>query len=286
MPLVDGEENVGTMITLTGFADEISPDLEEQLDVLQSENIRYLELRGVWGKNVLELNEQEALRVKSRLTERGFGVSSIGSPIGKINITDDFGPHFEAAAHAVRLAKVFEAPFVRVFSFYTPQSEHARFRDEVMSRMKRIADLAESEGVVLVHENESHIYGDTGERCLDILRTVDSPNLRAAFDPANFVQCRVRPMSEAYPLVEDDIAYIHIKDAIMGSGAVVPAGDGDGQLSDLLQALKRTAFSGFMSLEPHLSAKGEWEGMSKPQLFVLATRALKRLLTEHDMRWT
>ncbi len=155
-----------------------------------------------------------------------------------------------------------------------------------MSRMKRIADLAESEGVVLVHENESHIYGDTGERCLDILRTVGSPNLRAAFDPANFVQCKVSPMSEAYPLVDDYIAYIHIKDAIRGSGAVVPAGDGDGQLSELLQALKRTAFTGFLSLEPHLSPRGKREGMSRPQLFLLAARALKRLLSEQGMRWT
>jgi 3-dehydroshikimate dehydratase len=274
------------MITLTGFADEISPDLEEQLDVLESEKIRYLELRGVWGKNVMDLSQTEAMDVRARLVERGFGVSSIGSPLGKIKITDDFESHFEHAEHAVRLAKLFDAPFVRIFSFYTPSGEHERYRDEVIARMKRLTELAMREGVVFVHENESHIYGDTGERCLDILRTIDSPYLRAAFDPANFVQCRVSPMSDAYPLVDGYIAYIHIKDAMMGSGTVVPAGEGDGQLRELLQALNRRKFTGFMSLEPHLSATGDREGMSKPELFVLAAKALKRLLTEVNMRWS
>ncbi|WP_274652132.1 sugar phosphate isomerase/epimerase family protein [Paenibacillus humicola] len=274
------------MITLTGFADEISPDLEEQLNVLESENIRYLELRGVWGKNILELTEEETAKVKGRLEERGFGVSSIGSPIGKIKITDDFEPHFEKAKHAVRLAAFFRAPFVRIFSFYIPGGEHEKYREEVLTRMKRLAQLAEREGVVMVHENESHIYGDTGERCLDILRTVSSPYLRAAFDPANFVQCRVEPVSGAYPLICDYISYFHVKDAVMGNGSVVPSGEGDGQLRQLLEHLKRKRFSGFMSLEPHLWEKGKSEGLRNPELFVIASQAIKKLLAEQNMNWS
>ncbi|GIO29548.1 MULTISPECIES: sugar phosphate isomerase/epimerase family protein [Paenibacillus] len=273
------------MITLTGFADEISADLEEQLDVLESEDIRYLELRGVWGKNVLSLTEEETAKIKERLTRRGFGVSSIGSPLGKIKITDDFDSHFSDAEHAIRLAAFFQAKFVRIFSFYIPDGEHDRFREEVFSRLKRLVQLANDAGIVLLHENESHIYGDTGERCRDILEAVSSPGLRAAFDPANFVQCKVKPVSEAYPLLAEYISYIHIKDALMDNGTVVPAGEGDGQMHLLLQELKRTGYSGFMSLEPHLQATGRYAGFSKPELFVVAAKAIKRLLAEQEMKW-
>lgn len=273
------------MITLTGFADEISQDLEEQLDVLESENIRYLELRGVWGKNVLNLTDEEVFKIKERLDDRGFGVSSIGSPIGKIQVTEDFVGHFQDAKRAVNLAKLFGAPYVRIFSFYIPQGEHEQHRAEVMDRLRQLTQLAERTGVKLLHENESHIYGDTGERCHDLLSSIASPHLRAAFDPANFVQCGLRPIEQAYSLINGYVSYVHVKDAIRGTGSVVPAGEGDGQLSELIQELKRVGYSGFMSLEPHLRAAGRFDGFSHPQLFVTASQAIKKLLAEQKLEW-
>jgi sugar phosphate isomerase/epimerase len=274
------------VVTLTGFADEISQDLEVQLDVLQSEGIRHLELRNVWGKNVLELTDEEAARLKQRLQERGFKLSSIGSPIGKIRISDPFEPHLKSFSRAIELARYLEAPYIRIFSFFIPEGEEAgTYEGEVLSRMKQLTAIAEREDIRLVHENEKHVYGDTGERCLGILQACDSPQLRAAFDPANFVQCGVRPMTDAYPLLAPYVAYIHIKDALMDSGEVVPAGHGDGELPQLVQELKRRQYAGFMSLEPHLSAAGTFEGYSRPDLFVAAVRALKKLLKEHEVEW-
>ncbi|MBE1440602.1 sugar phosphate isomerase/epimerase family protein [Paenibacillus sp. OAS669] len=274
------------MITLTGFADEISSDLEEQLDVLESEGIYHLELRSVWGKNVLKLSNEETVKVKERLDQRGFRVSSIGSPIGKIKITDAFEPHLEEAKHAIQLAKFFAARYVRIFSFYIPDGNPADYRAEVLGRMERLTRLAESEGVILLHENESHIYGDTGERCLDILQANASAHLRAAFDPANFVQCKVEPVTQAYPLLSEYISYIHIKDALMENDKVVPAGEGDGQLCQLIHKLNERGYSGFLSLEPHLKAEGKWQGFDKPELFVVAAKALKQLLAENNITWS
>ncbi len=274
------------MITLTGFADEISADLEEQMDVLSSEGISHIEFRGVWNKNVLKLNDEEVAKVKERLDARGFKISSIGSPIGKIAITDDFAPHLEDFRRAVHLAHFFGAPYIRIFSFFIPEGEEpANYREEVMHRLKALTKIAEQENVTLLHENERHIYGDTGERCLDILRTCNSDRLRCAFDPANYVQCGVRPMTDAYPLVEPYVSYIHIKDAIMETKQVVPAGEGDGELRELIGALKERRYSGFMSLEPHLSAGGTFQGFSGPKLFVAAVQALKKLLNEAGLPW-
>lgn len=274
------------MITLTGFADEISADLNEQLDCLSSESIRYLEFRGVWNKNVLDLTDEELERFRQTLEQRGVKVSSIGSPIGKIPITDPFEPHLAKFHRAIEIAKRLGARYIRIFSFFIPQGEDpAAHREEVMARMQQLVRAAEREDVILLHENEKEIYGDNAERCLDLLTTCRSSHLRAAFDPANFVQCGVKPYKEAYPLLKEHIEYVHIKDARFADGSVTVAGQGDGEVRELLAAWKASGYAGFMSLEPHLSAAGTFRGFSGPALFKEATRGLKQLLDELHWEW-
>jgi len=272
---------------LTGFADEISPELDEQLDTLTRESIRYLELRSVWNTNVLDLTDEELVRVKTATAERGIRISSIGSPIGKVPITDPFGPHRERFRRALHAAEVMEAPYVRIFSFFIPEGQDpTRHRDEVIDRMAHLAHEAEESGVTLLHENEKDIYGDLPGRCVDILASVDSPALRAAWDPANFVQCGVgHPYAEGYESLRPYIEYVHVKDAVSGSGKVVAAGEGDGQLPETLSALHASGFDSFFSLEPHLASAGTYSGFSGPELFREAAGAFKRLLRRQETAW-
>lgn len=273
-------------VILSGFADEISPDLDEQLDTLASLGISYLELRGVWNRNVLSLTDAEAGEIKRELDRRGFKVSALGTPIGKIPVTDPFPPHLDQFRRALELAKLLAAPYLRLFSFFIPEGEDPGIhREEVLRRMRKMAEAAEGSGLTLVHENEKHIYGDTGARCRDLLESVNAPVLRAVFDPANFVQCGVRPMDDAYPALRPYIEYVHIKDALFADGSVRPAGRGDGQVRALLAALKAGGFSGFLSLEPHLAAAGAYAGFSGPDLFAEAARALKECLAELHWEW-
>jgi sugar phosphate isomerase/epimerase len=272
--------------TLTGFADEISPELDEQLHTLAQDSISYMELRSVWNTNVLDLTDDELQSVKSAAAERGIGISSIGSPIGKVAITDPFGPHLERFRRALHAANVMDAPYVRVFSFFIPEGqEPGRYREEVIDRMGILAGEAEDSGVTLLHENEKDIYGDVPTRCVDILAGVGSPALRAAWDAANFVQCGVSPYSEGYASLRPYIEYVHVKDALSGSDRVVPAGAGDGQLPETLSALRASAFDGFFSLEPHLASAGPYSGFSGPELFGKATGAFKELLRTQDIEW-
>ncbi|MDD9265561.1 sugar phosphate isomerase/epimerase family protein [Paenibacillus sp. GCM10023248] len=274
------------MITLTGFADEISPDLDTQLDTLTAEGISYLELRSVWKTNVLKLSDAQVERIKQQLDSRGIQVSSIGSPIGKIKITDDFEPHLLDFQRAIALARFFETPYIRIFSFLIPSGESPdHYKEEVLLRMKELVRIAEQEHVILLHENEKHIYGDTGERCRVLLEACQSSHFRCAFDPANYIQCRVRPMTEAHPLVDDYISYIHIKDALLETGKVVPAGEGDGQLAELLANLRDRKYEGFLSLEPHLAADGKYQGYSGAELFKVASNAIKGMLQQAGMEW-
>lgn len=274
------------MWTLTGFADEISPELDAQVETLHQESMRFLELRGVWGANVLGLTEQQVTTIKERLAEAGIAVSAIGSPIGKIPITADFAPHLDAFQRALDLARAFDAPYLRIFSFFIPEGhDPANYRDEVLSRLTRLARAAEGTGVTLVHENEKEIYGDTPARCLDLLTAIDSPVLRAVWDPANFVQVGVKPFTEGYAALRPYIAYVHVKDALLGSSQVVPAGQGDGQLRETLAALRDSGFDGFFSLEPHLQTAGKFSGFSGPELFRTAALAFKELLREQGIPW-
>jgi len=268
------------MFTLSGFADEISPDLDVQLDVLQELDIRHLELRGAWGKNVLALDDAEVRRIKQKLDERGVRVSAIGSPIGKIRIDDPFEPHLQDMRRALDLAEFFGSPYIRVFSFFVPDGQADAFRAPVMERLGALLAEAKGRPVVLLHENERHIYGDIPRRCYDIHKTLHSTQLRMTFDPANFVMCGVRPFSQGYELLKAYIDYVHIKDGLMAEQRVVPAGKGDGEVRELLVALKQRGFDGFLSLEPHLSQAGEFSGFSGPELFGVAVSALRELLRE------
>ncbi|MDR0136888.1 sugar phosphate isomerase/epimerase family protein [Metabacillus idriensis] len=274
------------MLTLTGFADEISPDLHVQIEVLESEDIRFIELRGVWEKNVLQLSDEELSSLKEELLRKEIQLSSIGSPIGKINILDDFEQHLIQFERALFTAEFLNAKYIRIFSFFIPEGHNPdSYRDEVISRLSVLVEKAEQAGIVLLHENEKEIYGDNAIRCLDILETIHSPNLRMAFDPANFVQCGVKPYSEAYPLLKSYVEYVHIKDALFEGGKVVPAGSGDGEVRELLQSLKTSGYTGFLSLEPHLAAADTFSGFSGPDLFKVAAKALKNLLQETESKW-
>ena len=269
------------MWTLSAFADEIDPDLDLQLATLAAEGITRLDLRGVWNKNVLQLTDDDLAHVAATLAAHGTKVSAIGSPIGKVAITDDFTPHLADFRRALAIAQRLDAPFVRIFSFYMPPGDDPhRHRDAVLERVGRLVRETDGTGITLLHENEKHIYGDTPTRCHDLLATINSPILQAVWDPANFVQCGVRPHTEGFHLIRPFIASVHVKDARLGSGDVVPAGQGDGQLRETIAALGATTFDGVFSLEPHLQVAGPSGGFTGPDLFHTAAKAFKDLLRE------
>jgi len=264
--------------TLSAFGDEIDNDLETQLDVLASEGIFALELRGAWGRNVLDLDADQLAEAKSLLQKYGFRVSAIGSPIGKSALSQPPAFEQERLERAIADGDALDTRLIRVFSFFVPEGEAEAHRDEVISRMEVLADQAGRVGVTLVHENEKEIYGDTAERCLDLLQTIDSLTLRMAFDPANFVQVGVRPMDEAWPLLANYVTHVHIKDAVFADGGVRPAGEGDGAVPELLATLADRGYEGFLTLEPHLKVAGKAGGYSGEAGMRTAAEALRKLI--------
>ena len=275
---------------ISGFADEIDSNLEIQLKGLNKLGISYIEPRGINGKNISEHSLSEVADVKTIMDAYNIKVSAIGSPIGKIKITDDFAPELDKFKHVLELAEHFDADYIRMFSFFIPEGENPEsYRDEVIGRWGKYVDAAKGSGITLLHENEKDIYGDTAERCKDLLDTLDCEYVKLTFDPANFVQCGENTLA-AFDLLENYIEYMHVKDARIADGNVVPAGFGDGKVEEILRRLKVKNFSGFVSLEPHLAnfqglAELEGEGrsvatkeMSGFDTFKIAADALQNIL--------
>jgi sugar phosphate isomerase/epimerase len=273
-------------VTLSGFADEISADPAEQFAVLAAESITHLELRSAWSTNIADFSGVQLGAFRVALRGAGLRVSAIGSPIGKIPVGAPLEPELERMRQIADIAGELGTALVRVFSFYIPAGEPPeRYRAQVIDRMGALARIAEERGVLLAHENEKEIYGDVPERCADLITSVNSPALRSTFDAANFVQCGVRPFTEAYPLLRPHLVYLQVKDARAADGEVTPAGEGDGEMRETLLALRDSGFTGYMSLEPHLDLAGRQGGFSGPDKFRQAAQALKRLLDDLSIDW-
>jgi sugar phosphate isomerase/epimerase len=274
------------MWTLSGFADEIDPDPKIQFATLNELGISHVEFRSAWDTNVLDLTDEQLDEVAALIAAHGLAVSSIGSPLGKINIEDDFDAHLVRADRALAVAARLGAPFIRIFSFFLrPDQAPERHRDEVLRRMAALAGKAAPTGVVLLHENEKDIYGDVPERVLDIVESVGSPALRLAWDPANYVQVGVTPFTDGYAALRPHTVYVQVKDALLATGDVVPAGEGDGQVRETVRALAADGFDGFFSMEPHLGTYNEYGALSGPANFTRATRAFTAILDSEGIRY-
>ena len=236
---------------ISAFSDEYSPNLDEQIEGLLANHVRMTELRNVDGTSVSDLTPAEAAEVRRKLDAHGITVSSIGSPLGKSSVTDPMEPHLDKLKNTCELAGVLGTGRIRMFSFYIPDGKYEEYRGEVFDRIGKMLDAADGYGVQLCHENEKGIYGDTPERCAELLAEFPG-RLGCVFDPANFVQCGAKPFPDAYELLKTRITYMHIKDALP-AGTIVPSGMGVGGVPEILSVLNLTRTGDFvLTVEPHL----------------------------------
>ena len=275
------------MIRLSAFADEISPDLDQQIEVLQSEGIQFIELRSVWGKGVLELTDSEVDKVKNMTAAAGMRVLGIGSPIGKVPADTPIEKELLRLERAANLVKLLEAESIRIFSYYPPQSDPAAepedFRQLALDNLEALTAYATQQDVLLLHENDTDLYGATLSRSADVMEQIQSPCLGAILDPANFALSGEITFPDAYHQLRTRLRCVHVKDA--KAGMVVAAGEGSVRFPDLLSAMKSDGFAGYLALEPHLQSQGRYSGFSGVELFRRAARSFQKLLQELDWEW-
>ena len=270
------------MFTLSAFADEISPDPREQLAVLTGCGVRHIEFRSIDGVNVLALSDARLAEFKATLDGEGFALSAIASPIGKVPVDSPLDAHLDKFKRAVELANRFGTPNIRVFSYYPPadtkfDGDWSPYRDDIVSRMAKKAELAAAAGVVLFHENEHNIFGDAPDRVRDLVSTVNSPALRCAYDAANWVFCGYDPIL-GWDLTAEYTGHLHIKDWKEGGQHGVIPGTGHGHVGYSVAECVKSGYDGFAVMEPHLRGGGPTGGTTGPDLFPLAVAAFRRIV--------
>ena len=243
---------------LAAFADEYSQNFDEQIKGLLENEIYCMEIRGVNGRNIDSVSCDEAVELRKKLSANGIRVSSVGSPLGKIDLKDDFAQHLEKEKHIIELAHIFDCDRIRMFSFYHEGKTAEEARSEVMYRLGEMLKLTEGENVVLCHENERGIYGDTPERCLDIQKQFDT-KIKLIFDHANFICVDCQPYPYAFNILKDYIYYFHIKDAT-ASKRMARAGHGVGRFVETFRDINKYDKHYILTVEPHLQV---FEGLAE-----------------------
>ncbi len=271
------------MAKLSAFGDEAVDDFLGQVEFLAGEKVSFIEPRFLDKKNIMELTKSELKEAKKILKDYGLKVSAIGSPIGKVRLDEPFEPHLDKFKHAVELAFFFESPFIRVFSYYAPVGgDINKFRSMVTERMFAQLEIIKDLDVVMVHENETDIYGHSAKNCVDLAKTLDSPKFRLVYDPANFVwgQRIKNNVETCWPLMKPYVVHIHIKDWKLGADTGSMPGEGDGQIKELLSELAAIEYRGWLTMEPHLKVGGQFGGSTGTELFSKAIAAVRELSAE------
>jgi len=273
----------------SAFADEAGKSLDEQIAALIRNDIGCIEVRMIDGKGILTFSEEELHAIRAKLDAAGIKVSSIGSPIGKYNIHEDFETHLKDFRYCLKVAKILGAPRIRIFSFYVKQDELKECRDEVLRRMNVMLAEAKEAGLTLCHENEALIYGQMPAEVKDVLTSI--PELRGIFDAANYIM-NDGDVMEGFRVTLPSLEYIHIKDASYAEKIILPAGEGDGHLGEILSETDKARdgivyltlephlriFDGFVAIDKH-TLKGKYTFANSTESFDCAVRSLEKVLT-------
>ena len=241
-------------VSISGFYDEVSSNLDEQIALVRELGEKYICPRRIDGKNIADYTAEEfAAKIKPRLDAAGIGFSSIGSPIGKVNVNDEegFNRQLTQLKELVGIAAMMNCKYIRIFSFFIPKgADYSKYRDTVVEKLKKFVECVEGTDVVLLHENEKGIYGDVADRVVEIYDAVNSPKFRLAYDASNFIQVGENP-NEAYEKLKDSVVYYHIKDCDKATRVEVPMGLGETDYKKIFDDLEARGYEGFMTLEPH-----------------------------------
>ena len=239
-------------LMVSAFSDEYADSFPEQLAAMNRLGVEHIELRFVDKKNVSALTSEEIDAAATLLRAAGIRVSAVGSPLGKVALDSDLQTHLELTRRLCDLACRVGTEKMRIFSFYLPKAQPAeQFRGQVLDRLGCMLDVADSFGITLCHENEAGIYGESPQRCLELLESLNG-RLKCVFDMGNFVLSGHPPYPEAYQKLKPYLGYFHIKDAL-AAGAIVPPGKGEACIRQILKDYEATAEADvFVTLEPHL----------------------------------
>jgi L-ribulose-5-phosphate 3-epimerase len=266
-------------LPIAAITDEFSPDLSRAIPMLKGIGMTGAELRVVNGKNIMDLNRDELQRAKESLDEAGLHVISIASPLLKCVLPNapDVDSRFQhdifaskhtfedqprLTDHAFELARFFDAPIIRVFSYWRTVKPEACF-EAIVSALSALAAKAAPRNVIIGLENEHACNIGTAAESAKVLAAVDHPNLKLVWDPANALVGGENPFPTGYGLLpKNRIAHVHAKDCHMEGHTPIwgPLGTRHVDWKGQIAALVADGYKGYLSLETH------WTGPNQDKL--------------------
>jgi len=256
------------------LTDEVSQNLVEALDWAKEQGLHHVELRMVNGQNIVTLSDEQLDRVLKEVESRGLFVSGIASPLFKcaLNLTrqvasgDTFGQeeetveaHFNKFGRMIEIAKKLKTDKIRIFSFWREANPHL-YEDEIVQHLQKVVEIAEKESIILLLENEGACNGGYAKEVARLVQLVNSPNLKALWDPGNEEHGGKRAFPDGYEQIKDYIGHVHLKDAYVdeaGKGVCVPIGSGNVKYVEQLNALERDGYNGLFTIETHYIPQGK-----------------------------
>jgi sugar phosphate isomerase/epimerase len=266
------------------ITDELGQDFGRACEVASREfGMEWVELRGMWNKNILNLDASEIGEARRILEKYKLRVTDIASPLFKVDWPgapkSKFSPkgaHFnadftfdqqgEVLERSIALAKAFHTDRVRCFDFWRLE-DPAPYRAAINSKLLEAANAASKQGIILILENEFACNTATGAEAAEVLSAVSSSSFMLNWDPGNAAARGETPYPHGYSLLpKNRIGHCHCKDikeiakptdskepgwAAMGAGVI----DWVGQFT----ALKRDGYHHVVSLETH------WRGAGTPE---------------------
>ncbi len=278
---------------LSAFADEAGPTADDQIKALKRAGYSHIDIRGIDGHNITDLPLDKAREVRQKFDSAGIKVAMFGSPIGKIDIADDVETDLLKLRHLGSLIDIFDCKAVRMFSYYNKGgAEAAKWQSESLSRLGKLKAEAKKLGLVLYHENESHIFGDHPAECAVIARELrDAETFKMIFDFSNF-NMGGDDVWAAWELLQPVTDCFHLKDSDAGKQHVL-MGHGAGRAREILADALKRGWHGPLTLEPHLShskavmatgpsgkANESFAAMGQSESFHAAAQAAKKLLKD------
>ena len=284
---------LGVCVKLSVITDEISMDFEHALDVMLEYGVKSAELRGLWDANIADLSNEQVAKAKSALTKRGMAVSCIASPFFKCDLDspcgEAVGRTHQAADRSldqqtallercIHLCRVFDTRLIRVFSFWKHGELTREIQEQIIQAFTKPIARAEEAGVILALENEHACYLGTGEETARVLRAVNSPALKAVWDPGNAFCAGETPYPDGYEAIREFVAHVHLKDPVRTAGGFefVRMGEGAIDYMGQLRALEAGGYKDFLSLETHYKPGGVAENGSR-ECFVSLKEMLAKL---------
>jgi Sugar phosphate isomerases/epimerases len=237
-------------------SDEVSQDPDHAFRVIKGLGASFVEIRDVWGRNVVALEDQKISELKSLAEKYGLEISNVDSYAFKTYIEAGLGDNLKTLKRAIEITKKLDLEFTRIFTFWWEGSLD-RYLGRIVELLGPAIDMASDEGVLLAVENEYSCMVGTGREAAQLLERAGGRWLKVLWDPGNSFFARETPYPDGFNYVRDHVVHIHLKDARVEGGAFrfkpigIGAIDYRGHLKDLA-----SWFRGVISLETHYTPPG------------------------------